>query len=356
MTTVPQITLDWDAILRDRVLSTVGVASGGVTAPTLTFVCGQPGSGKSSRISRLAGHLGSDRTQIISKDTLCALVPELFCESDDPALGVALDQYGRLFQPAQIDALIDRAAALRAHVLYEVHVPTGVAKRAVSARAAGYNVVCEVLALPPQESWLATLQRDTAAGFTQIGFAKSVAWDRMVKAYHRWPAFLARAEAEVTFDTLRILGRDGTVLFENSATVTNGARQWTGPVFGFESLVVERLQPRSLDQRRALLAAWQTLRTHPEVAFQNHAAWPYATITALGDMLHTACADPAFGFDLNQPPVPPDLQAATGWIARLRADLIATLTTAEAQGQATLPTRGDRLLALVATLAAQPVF
>jgi hypothetical protein len=351
---MPQITLDWDAIFRDRVLSTLGVVSGAVAAPTWTFVCGQPGSGKTTRMAQLAAQLGPDRTQIISGDALCNLVPELFRDVTDPALTDALRQYERQVQPAQIDALITRAMGLRAHVLHELHVPVGLAKHAAIARAAGYHVVCEVLALPPQESWLATLQRDADAAFTQAGFTKSVAWDRHLLSHHRWPAFLAWAEDTVAFDTLRILGRDGEVLFENTATLTDGQRRWTGPVFGFESLLVERQQPRSLAQRQALMAQWTALRAHPEIAFQNHAAWPHASITALGDMLEHAISDASFGFDLNQPQAQPDPQAASGWTARLRADLIATLTTAEAQGQPTLPARGDRLLALVATLLTQP--
>jgi Zeta toxin len=354
VTRVPQLGLDWDAIFRDRVLPALGVASGGVASPSWTFVCGQPGSGKTRRITQLAAKLGPDQCQIISGDALCALVPELFRDPDDPALVDALSRYERQAQPAQIDALVTRAMGLRAHVLHEVHLPVGVAKRAATARAAGYQVICEVLALPPHESWLATLQRDVEAAATHSGFAKAVAWDRLLRAYHRWPAFFALAEAEVTFDTLRILGRDGEVLFENTATVTNGHRHWTGPVFAFESLLVERLQPRSLAQRQVLLAAWQALRAHPALAFQNRPAWPHASITALGDLLQSACTDPAFGFDLNQPPVPPDLKAATGWATRLRADLIATLSSVEAQGQTALPARGDGLLALVARLLAQP--
>ncbi|TAG23987.1 MAG: hypothetical protein EAZ40_06620 [Rhodobacterales bacterium] len=352
--TVPQITFDWDAILRDRVLPILGVTSGGVSQPTWTFVCGQPGSGKTTRIAQLAAKLGPDRCQIISGDALCFLLPELFRDPGNPALVDALTEYEREVQPAQIDALLTRATTLRAHVLHEVHVPVGVAKRAAQARAAGYRVACEVLALPPQESWLATLRRDADAAFTDRGFAKTVAWDRLLLSHHRWPAFLAWAEDKLIFDSLRILGRDGEVLFENTNELTDDQRHWTGPAFAFESLLVERLPPRSPAQRQALVADWQALRAHPAVAFQNHPAWTHAAIMALGEHLQSACTDPTYGFDLNHPPVPPDPQAAAGWTARLRADLIATLTSIEAQDQAALPARGDRLLALVATLMAQP--
>jgi hypothetical protein len=355
------LTLDWDAIYQDRVLPTFGVRLGAVEHPRWTFVCGQPGSGKSTHVARLVAQLGADQTQVIIGDQLAALVPEIFRDPYDPLVQPALKSYEKTGQPAHIDVLIDRAVRLRAHVVWELH---GIANWPAVARAArgwGYRVDCAVLAAPLQESWLAALNRDTAPGAGELGLVKTVNWDQHLASYHRWPAFIARAEGEVAFDTLRIHDRDGQVLFENTAnTVTTQkgtkrvrSRRWSGPMFGFESLLVERLQPRSPEHRQALLTAWEALRAHPYLAFRNQPAWLHASFAALGESLQAMCADPAFGFDLNHPPDPPDPKAAAGWTVRLQSDIAATLASKDAKRQPDLPARADRLLALVGQIMAQ---
>jgi hypothetical protein len=125
--------------------------------------------------------------------------------------------------------------------------------------------------------------------------------------------------------------------------------------FAFESLMVERLHPRNSGQIDALLATWQTLRSHPDLAFRNHSEWPWADITApWGKGCRRVRDDPATGFDLNDPAASPDPRAALGWIARLQADLAAALASPEATGLNTLAPRADRLLTLVRNLTGQP--
>lgn len=339
--------LDWDAVYQTRVLPNLGVRSGTSAPLRWTFVCGQPGSGKSTRIRQLADDLGPDTTQVISGDALCALVPELFADPDDPALAEAHRHYARHVQPAQIDALIERAATLRAHVLWECHVPADILALASVARQLGYHVACEVLAVPPVESWLATLRRDLAP---QTAFAKAVSWATHLRSYHLWPAFLARAEQDVAFDTLRIVARDGSAYVENTAVQTAPPR-WSGPAFACESLLVERLQPRSRAERQAALAEWRHLRAAPALCFRNTPDWPYGSLMALDAALHARCDDPAYGFDLN---TPADPETAARWISRLRDDLSAACDAAAPADLPLLRSRGDRLLDLVAALTVAP--
>jgi hypothetical protein len=139
------------------------------------------------------------------------------------------------------------------------------------------------------------------------------------------------------------------VLFANRALQTADRRQWQDPPFAVESLMVERLAPRAPGEVHALLALWDDLRRHPDIAFRNHAAWPHASILAAGQALRQLNGDPSAAFDLNQAAAAvSDPRAGRGWLARLQQEAAAARATAEAP--ATLGPRIDRLLALVASL------
>ena len=325
-----------DAIFHQRVLPALGVRGGGISVPRWFFICGQQGSGKTTLADRLAQDLGSDRTQRISVDDLTTLLsgPE-----DDP--GISSPDQKRLRQRC-IDGLAEHATSLGAHVIWEAPGPGEIEGVALVARALGYRTECLVLALPRAESWLATLHRSLESG------GPTVRWDFLCSAYRRWPALLARAEAAHGFDRVAILDREGTLCYENQ--LLGDGRDWVTPPFGFESLVIERARARTRPAIDAMLADWQAIRTHPGLAFRNHPAWAWDSLTAFDNHLREMATDPATFFDLNDPhPV-----TAPRWITRLRDELDDILAGPEAEGQPDLPARAGRLVALVSQIAGQP--
>jgi hypothetical protein len=345
--------MDWDAIYTTRILPDLGVRRGGIPSPRLVFVCGQPGAGKSTTISRLLAQLGPDQTQLISADRMADHLPEIFADDADPAAKPLAEVFDTHAHKAYVDALFDHAASLRAHVIWERPFPGLALSLGLAARAYGYRTECVVLAVPPDESWLSVLTRETSPA-DRSGVPARVRWDRLLESCNRWPAFLARAEDQHAFDEIRVVNRDGEVLFENRLVPNAVPPRWENIPFAFESLMVERLHPRNSGQIDALLATWQTLRSHPDLAFRNHSEWPWADIASLGKRLQALRDDPATGFDLNDPAANPDPRASLGWIARLQSDLTAALASPEGDGLKTLAPRADRLLALVRNLSGQP--
>jgi adenylate kinase family enzyme len=337
-----QLVVDWDAIYRDRVLPALGVTGGGVADPRWIFVCGQPGSGKSTRVARLAAELGPDRTQQISGDALCALQPEIFLDEDDPAVADAFAAYGAV-QDQFISGLVDRAATQGAHIVWESHLPSDMTAVAALARTLGYRVELDLLAVPPDESWLSSLERDSARpDLPQRGGAS---WSRHLASCHRWPSYLATVESEVIVDALRILDRSGTVLFENTAQLTGTRRRWAAPPFAMESLLVERLAPRSAAERANLMRRWAALRCHPAIAFRNARNWPYAEFMALGKRLRSQITDPSADFDLTAPAADPN--GALDWLQRLEDSIAAAETAASTPLSPDFTPRARRLVALV---------
>lgn len=346
--------LDWEAIFQDRILPALAVAKGGVPRPRWVFVCGQPGSSKTTRIDALCAELGRDRTQLISGDVLCSHLPELFADPDDPEIQPLLATYRSEIRPIYVDRLADRAVKLGAHIVWEIPIPANIEGWALVARTMGYRVECLVTALPAVESWLATLGRWIAATAAGNDTSPMVSWSSLAHAYARWPALIARAEDNATFDRITITDRDGTLCFENEVQIRNDVRHWTNPAFAFESLVIERARPRSSADCAALLAKWEAIRSHPAIALRNRVAWPWHSLAAFDDNLRNLCRDPGTGFDLNDPGASAEPAAAGRWIARLRAELDEVLSTPEAEGQPDLPARADRLIELVGRVAGQP--
>lgn len=346
--------MDWDAVFQTRILPSYGVLTGGAATPRWVFVCGQPGSGKSTHIDKLCNLLGPDRTQRICGDALRDCLPELFGDPDDPDVKPLIDTYRSTVQQSYVDRLVERAVGLRAHVVWERPMTSHTLGIAAVARGLGYRVECAILAVPLLESWMATLRRETALAETHGRVPLRVGWDRQIDSFSRWPALLARAEDSHAFDEIRVIGRNGQVFFENRLEAGDGPPRWAETPFAFESLVVERLHPRAPAEVDRLVADWQALRADPALAFRNHDPWPWARFLAFGDQIQALRDDPATGFDLNTPAESADPRAAPGWIARLQADLADALASPEAEGLKTLAPRADRLLALVAQVAGQP--
>lgn len=258
--------MDWDAIYTTRILPDLGVRRGGIPSPRLVFVCGQPGSGKSTIISRLLAELGPDQTQLISADRMADHLPEIFADDADPAAKPLVETFDTQAHKAYVDALFDHAATLRAHVIWERPFPGLAVSLGLAARAFGYRTECIVLAVPADESWLSVLTRETSIAEKENRVPARVRWDRLLESCNRWPAFLAKAEDQHAFDEIRVVNRNAEVLFENRLAPNADQPRWENTPFAFESLMVERLQPRSPSQLATLLATWQALRSNPDLA------------------------------------------------------------------------------------------
>ena len=313
-------------------------------APRSIFLCGPQGSGKSTCTRGLLAELGPQRTQVISPDSLITRVADILQAA--PADSVVRD-YAKRVCPRHIDQLADHAITQRAHIIWEHPIPGNIEGLALVLRGLGYRTECLVLATPVEESWLGTLTRCLEALDARDRTEMRISWSSTAASALRWPAFLDRAEAKVTFDRIAILDRQGQTCFENAAGAE--PRCWTGQPFAFESLMVERARPRTEADLAALLALWQGLR--PRIAALEDPVWPPADLAAFDRHLRALVADPASRFDLHAPG--PDAAAAQGWIDRLAADLAAVQAGPEAKGQ-DLTRRSTQLLHLVAQVAGQP--
>lgn len=310
------------------------------------MVGGQPGAGKSTLIDRLLAELGPDSTQLVSSDSLTDLVTVPVGASVPQGLAEALSTK---VAAGWTNALVERAATLRAHIVWERAMPGDWGGLAHVARLMGYQVELHVIAAPLLESWLGTLLRDSAATADPPGevplLPRRIALHRMTVHYHRWPGFLAEVEDSRAVDALQVVNRKGDVLFHNRL---GPDRRWQDQPFAAESLLVERHAPRSPSDIDRLLADWSRLRARPDIAFANHDAWPHADIANLGPALQALRNDPSLAFDLNNPPDPPDPRTSRAWLARLKADSDAACAAPEAPE--TLAPRADRLLSLVSGL------
>lgn len=341
MATAPALTQpDWQALFTGRVLPQLGVRMGGVATPMAEFICGQPGAGKSTLIDQHLDNLGRDQTQVVSSDDFYAALPEIFHDTDDPALLATQDAFPAVRQ-LWFDTLVARATGMGAHLVFERPAAAYTFELANLVRAAGYRVGCSVLAIPPEDSWLAALMREVERP-DQV--PRRIAWSRQLFHCRSWVVFLAKVEASVAVDRLQVVGRGGEVFFANEALPDAGPRRWRDPALAVESLLVERHAPRDVATLDRMLQDWSRLRANPEVAFGNHEAWPHATITGLGARLQSLRDDPASRFDLNQPGAS-DPAVAAGWLSALRAELVATLALPDTP--ADLAPRCEALLALL---------
>lgn len=340
---------DWDALYRDHIHPAFAVPQGGQERPRCVFVTGPQGSGKTTILRRLSAELGHDVTQSIVPDALLARIDTH--HADSPLRDAAVQAYRTTHCATHCQWLADHAVARRAHILWERAIPGTIERLALAVRRLGYRAELLVLATPVEESWLATLTRSLAANAEGDRTALQVGWPILCETALRWPVVLDRAEAELTFDRIAILDRDGEICFENHAEDVPDApdaRHWQAERFAVESLIVERARPRSDAALAALLADWTAL--HPTIAAENHPAWPPHDLHAFDHHLRDLIADPASRFDLNNP----DPATAPGWIARLTADLAAVCASPEVRAQPGLAPRAERLVALVSQLCGQP--
>lgn len=346
--------LDWEALFRDRIRPAIAAKTGGVAQPRCIFIGGQQGSGKTSLRERLMDELGRDCTQAMASDDISALLPELHADREDPAIQPQLAAYRGGIRQDYIDRLADHAFGLRANIVWELPGPGLIEGYALVARSLGYRVECRVLALPAVESWIAALRRCLADRAQGRMTSPRVPWDRLCATYRQWPVTLARAEAGMIFDQITVLDRTGQNCFDNTVAEDDGGRRWVAPPLAFESLVIERARARTSQAVAALVQDWDTLRSHPDIAFRNSEAWPWAVFAAFDRHLRDLAADPATAFDLNDPGAS-DARAAAAWIARLRDELDAILATPEAADLPNLAPRADRLVRLVSQIAGQPI-
>lgn len=344
---------DWEAEFRDRILPRFAARTPADTAPRWIFVCGQPGSGKSGCVRRLMAELGEDRTQLICSDSLTGMFPDLLTGPEDTFHQAALAEFRGTVRRGYIDRLVDHATRLGAHVLWERPNTGDIEQLALVARALGYRVDCIMLAVPLVESWLATMLRSLEKRRLGDPVVFDIAWASARSNSRRWPACLARIEASAAVDRITVLDRDGTACFQNRVEPAAGRRNWAEQPFAFESLVIERARPRTPGDMQRLIADWLGVMADPDIAFRNHPAWPWDSIAGFRQILADLAADPGTGFDLNAPG--DDALAASRWIDRLRTTLDDILAGPEAAGQPGLAARAERLVALAARVAGQPI-
>lgn len=340
-------TAHWSDVFHTRVLPALGVQCGAVDRPTLTFVVGQQGSGKTTVLRNLLDGLGEDCTQQLSGDAILASLPEMFMDRDDDAVLELLHEFKKTTIRDYYTLLLDHAFRLRANVVWELARPFDTSAIASLARSVDYKVRCLVLATPLLESWVSTLKRETLHVCGPNRMPVRVSFDKIISCFNQWPSHIAWSEDHCIFDEVTVIDRDGNVFFENHLFEDVGKFRWAETPFAFESLVMERLYACDRDRVNCLIAEWEVLRADSDIALRNHLAWPWSSIMDTGSRLRVLRDDPSIGFNLLDPIQNTNVDAREGWIKRLRQDLIAVQENADAAASHSLSSRSARLLTLV---------
>ena len=343
-------TTHWSDVFRTRVLPHLGVRCGAVDRPTLTFVVGQQGSGKTTVLGNLVDGLGEDCTQQLSGDAILASLPEMFMDRDDDAVRELLDEFKKTTMRDYYTLLLDHAFRLRANVVWELARPFDTSAIASLARSVDYKVRCLVLATPLLESWVSTLKRETLRVCDPNRMPVRVSFDKIISCFSQWPSHIAWSEDHYVFDEVKVIDRDGNVFFENHLVEDVGKFRWAETPFAFESLVMERLHACDRNRVNCLIAEWEVLRADSDIALQNHLAWPWSSIVNTGSRLRVLRDDPSIGYNLLDPSQSSNIDAREGWIERLRQDLIAVQENADAAASHSLSSRSARLLTLVSSV------
>ena len=323
---------------------------GGVVKPTITFVVGQQGSGKTTILRRLVESLGKDCTQKLCGDSIISSLPEIFMDYEDHSGVKFLQEFKKKNLRDYYILLLDHALRLRANIVWELAKPFDTRAVALLARSVGYKVSCLVLATPLLESWVSTLRRETLHVYEPTRMPIRISFDKIINNFCRWPSHIAWSENHHVFDEIKVVDRDGNVFFENYLVDDDTKLRWAKAPFAFESLVMERLHACDRDRVNCLIADWEFLRSEPGVALQNHLAWPWSSITDTGTRLHALLNDPSISFNLLDPSQSSNSDAREGWIYRLRQDLTAALENPDAEEKHTLSFRSERLIALVGSV------
>lgn len=329
------------------VLPNLGVRYGAVDKPTLTFVVGQQGSGKTTVVRRLVESLGEDFTQNLSGDSIIGSLPELFMNIEDHEVLELLQDFKKTIMRDYYSSLLNHALSLRANIVWELARPFDTRALASLARSVGYKVDCLILSTPLMESWVSTLKRETLHVGDPARMPSRVSLDRIVSSFTRWPSHIAWSEDHCVFDEVKVIDRNWNVFFENHLVESDGKPRWANTPFAFESLVMERLHACDRDRVNSLIAEWEVLRADADIALQNHLAWPWSSIVDTGSRLQVLRDAPSIGFNLLDPNQCSNHDAREGWIDRLRQDLIAVQENPDAEAIHALSLRSTRLITLV---------
>ncbi|WP_433121927.1 zeta toxin family protein [Micromonospora sp. CA-246542] len=213
--------------------------------PTVFFIAGQPGAGKTTVESRIAQQLGVEEAVRVDGDDLFSYHPafeRLTAENDHTArtlLADAADEWWTM--------LTDYLREQRTDIIISAPLagPDWAAARFTDFRQAGYRVEYVFVAVHEARSLLAILDR-YQHDKDQYGVGRFVRPDAHDRAYGAVLGTVDRLEAERLVDAVYVVRRGGDLVHQNSL---DEAGNWRDPPGLRRAIENERSRAWTVDER-----------------------------------------------------------------------------------------------------------
>lgn len=231
------------------------------TLPTVVFVGGAEGAGKTAHAPNIAAHLAavSGTPVVVSVDDMREYHPEWQREARRD--GQAAERFNE-DASRWVNKLYTDAIAERKNVVLETGFkhPELLAETIVKFREAGYRVEAEIVVVSADKSKRAVAGRILDA--QEKGFApRLVTAPRFEEGYVGLRATLQHAEDKVLVDQIRLVRRGGEEIYSN--TSTNG--KWNHEPAAVAALDRERDRPMTPTELANNAIAWHQLSTRAQL-------------------------------------------------------------------------------------------
>lgn len=245
-------------------------------APTITFVIGQQGAGKSTVIQHLMKHLPpGEAVTVLDTDTAAMKFPGFKDLARIRGYDVA-EEISKPFMRKCMSDLAKIGFSSRAHIIIETADPNiKIEPIAASFAAAGYKSKLLALAVPDYVSRQATAVRQ-AFEVEMRGFARRTPRAEHEEAYRKWPGRLAGLIEQKVFSSIQVVSpRRGTETGKPPAMLSSSERIVTNGRVGYSTVGLKPLAAfidfRALimtdGEKRAFQKRWRDLESrHPAKA------------------------------------------------------------------------------------------
>ena len=224
--------------------------------PKVVIVAGQPGAGKSALIEFSKLEFASQTAAVINGDEyrdfhpqsedILLLDDKLFAERTDPDVR---EWTRRLFDSAIIN---------RRNIIFEgtMRQRKPIMDTITRLKQSGYAVEILAIAVKKEFSELGIIERYEDQKRTRGGTGRWTPPSSHDEAYVNMPNTLARIEAALPVDRVRVLTRSLECLYDNKLDVTQEVRK---PPAAKQAIMDERARPLSKDEQENIKTAWERL-------------------------------------------------------------------------------------------------
>ncbi|MFC1436059.1 zeta toxin family protein [Streptacidiphilus sp. N1-3] len=255
-----------ERIVAEQILPAVLVGAVPQERPVAVWVCGQPGSGKTTLARQVHAALGRrGGAVLVASDQLKRHHPLYgpLLQADDLTAGQQVRAAVRSWQD-RIEEQV-RRRGLDAVVETALADPDQARGAAAAYRAAGYRLELVVLAVAESVSQLAVTGRYLRQAAASGGSGRFVSWDNHDACAAQLPATVQLLQDQLRVDQVTVVDRGFTVLYSDELTARG---VWRRPPGAAAAVRSERSRPWTAPESarfRAEQAAVEQLRAHQGV-------------------------------------------------------------------------------------------